>query len=535
MRLLKAGLLLLIILPMVVILPSSSAQRLYDKRRDEQAQEAQKYIDPLLSGSVFDAQLKNLALLSKQDLEALLLGAKYETRSKINSFSEWRHVNCFVARLKAKVIKTDQAPTEAERTALIKELKDKIKGANEELKELKAEAACKKDPKKCLTPEQAAACEKQPNPKPKSCTDPDATAIDAFFEGVNELEELGKQVDALELKPLSPGVIKAGEKIKGVLDELEKAFKNYRERMNAYNHLQGELLDLRITLKQIAIQTLQVEAEHLINIGEIRARREFEETEIEDLISEYEELADPGQLDLGYETDAKCFCPRSEDDPRDQETERFCSTITDSDQIERKIERNIEMTLRDAVRKARDAEAALVEAEATLQKAQRDLDEAKAHAQEEEARLIEAVRRSRGVARRRAMRALAQAREDFRRQEERLKDAVSGAQKNIPVAKQNMLDTRNRLEDRLEVLFMAASLASYGRLPDSVAKQRLAQEDHAYSIRLSRVRARAYQLTVSTGVQRLALYHKGGIKPSLVARLVHAASTVAIAPILAAQ
>jgi hypothetical protein len=47
--------------------------------------------------------------------------------------------------------------------------------------------------------------------------------------------------------------------------------------------------------------------------------------------------------------------------------------------------------------------------------------------------------------------------------------------------------------------------------------------------------ARAYQLTISGGVKRLALYHKGGIKPSQIALLIHTAATVAIPPVIASH
>jgi hypothetical protein len=527
MRLLKAGLFLLIALQMIVIVPSSSAQRLYDKRRDEQAQDAKEYIEPLLSGAVFDAQLKNLALLSKQDLEALLLGSRYKMRSTVNRFIEWRDVNCYVAEVKARVQKTGTQPTPAEQAALIQNLKNRIEAAKKELEKLKAEAACKKDPTenfaKCLPPEQAAACEKLLDPKPKSCLEPDATATESFFEGVNELDELLKLVQSLETKAVSPNVIKAGGKVKEALDQIEVVFKNHQERMKKYNQLQGQLMDLRILLKQVALQTLQVEAEHYKNIAEINTRRELQEAEAENLISEYEDLAE--QLDLGYEADSMSFLPAVE-----RGSANFCTEIG----LPPQPERNVEMTLRDGVRQARNAETALSEAEESLQQARRELAEAPALAREEEEHLMQAVRAARGAtARRRAQHALTQARQNFSEHQRALEAAISNAQQNIITAKKSVLETRNALADRIEALHIATSLASYGELPSRVADQRLAQEEHAYSIRLSRVRARAYQLTVSTGVQRLALYHKGGIKPTLVARLVHAASTVAIPPILA--
>jgi hypothetical protein len=541
MRFLRISLILLVLTQIVVFVPSGSGQRLYDKRRDDQAQEAKKYIDPLLSGTVFDAQLTNLALLSKQDLEALLLGAQYEARSTVNRFIQWKDVNCFVASVKASVLKKEdemtsgQTLSDNQRQALIKDLRDKaindlkakIKTATEELAKLKRDAACKKDPNanfsKCLTPEEEAACAKLPDPKPKACVEPDATAIESFFEGVGELEELAKQINSLELKAVSPSVVKAGQEIKAVLDQLEGVFKNYQERMKKYNQLEGQLMELRIPLKQVALQSLQVEAEHLNNIGEIQTRRELQEVEIGVLIGEYEDLAG----DFGYEADAKCFCstPKTED-------AKFCAATKPLDNLDG----SIEMTLRDAVTQARNAEAALANAEKALPEAQRALADARPRFAEEERRLVQAVS-SAGTpsARRRAEQALRRARDEFRSEEETLRKAVVRAEQDLKPAKQSVLDTRNSLADMLEVLHVATSLASYGKLPSKIADQLVAQENHAYSIRLSRVRARAYQFTVSTGVQRLALYHQGGIKPSLVARMIQAASTVAIPPILAAR
>jgi hypothetical protein len=78
------------------------------------------------------------------------------------------------------------------------------------------------------------------------------------------------------------------------------------------------------------------------------------------------------------------------------------------------------------------------------------------------------------------------------------------------------------------VLHLAAAISARGEIPQKMAALRQEREDHAFSIRKSAVMARAYQLTVAGGVKRLALYHKGGIKPSEIAQLIHTAATVAI-------
>jgi hypothetical protein len=86
-----------------------------------------------------------------------------------------------------------------------------------------------------------------------------------------------------------------------------------------------------------------------------------------------------------------------------------------------------------------------------------------------------------------------------------------------------------------QAVLTVAALIARGSTPSKLADVRMAQELHAYSIRKSAVRARAYELTVSTGAQRLALFHKGGIKPTEVAQLVFAVSNIAITPAILAR
>ena len=105
----------------------------------------------------------------------------------------------------------------------------------------------------------------------------------------------------------------------------------------------------------------------------------------------------------------------------------------------------------------------------------------------------------------------------------------------IIARRQNSVQIRDMVADIPQMLFIVAALIARGSTATRLADLRMAQELHAYSIRKSAVRARAYELTVSTGVQRLALFHQGGIKPTDVAELVFAASNIAITPAILAR
>ena len=109
---------------------------------------------------------------------------------------------------------------------------------------------------------------------------------------------------------------------------------------------------------------------------------------------------------------------------------------------------------------------------------------------------------------------------------ERIEDSVQKAVAN---------KERDRLINIFYVLHLATALAARGSTPEKLASLRTTHEEHRYSIRMSAVRARTYELTVLTGVQRLAMYHQGGIKPEVLAQLLHNISSLAIPPAILAK
>jgi hypothetical protein len=129
--------------------------------------------------------------------------------------------------------------------------------------------------------------------------------------------------------------------------------------------------------------------------------------------------------------------------------------------------------------------------------------------------------------------ALREAREEWAADEAKHEADIERHKKHVPFFTKKVSEQRDKLATQLFALHLAAGISARGEIPRKLAALREAREHHAYSIRKSGVMARGYQLTVSGGVRRLALYHKGGIKPSVVARLVHAAANVAIPPVIA--
>ena len=77
-------------------------------------------------------------------------------------------------------------------------------------------------------------------------------------------------------------------------------------------------------------------------------------------------------------------------------------------------------------------------------------------------------------------------------------------------------------------LFVAKSHSLIVR--SALAEARMAQEEHRYGIRSNAILAQSYERVVGAGVERLALYYKGGLKPEVVAQLVQSAATLGLIP-----
>jgi hypothetical protein len=91
-----------------------------------------------------------------------------------------------------------------------------------------------------------------------------------------------------------------------------------------------------------------------------------------------------------------------------------------------------------------------------------------------------------------------------------------------------LADERSSVERAVRALFACASLAAEGMLPGRLLTLRLAQLDHLRSIQLSAANARIYEVVLGGGVERLALFYQGGVKPEALAQLLQSLSTVGI-------
>jgi hypothetical protein len=86
------------------------------------------------------------------------------------------------------------------------------------------------------------------------------------------------------------------------------------------------------------------------------------------------------------------------------------------------------------------------------------------------------------------------------------------------------------LDGMVSALMHVAAYAARADLPVRLAAHRESLELRAQAIRRDAANAAVYEKTILNGVQRLAAYHKGGIKPRELAELIQALATAGVIP-----
>ncbi|MCU1265567.1 MAG: hypothetical protein JWM21_1885 [Acidobacteria bacterium] len=514
-------------------------QHLYNKERDEQAQKALPLAEALKSGQLFDTQLKNLASLSKRDFETEFLVTKFQ----INAFSldllTWEKANTYVCLNRTLNSASDALPKPKEIDASLKELKASIADAKTALDAFKASVKKKEDKK-----------------DPEAENEDNGPILASLLSRLGDMESVQKLAEGLgNQKLITPKTLAALDEVKQIAGTLKTVYDAYTAKVDAFNELGGQLADLRIVLKKVAIESLQVDEQHWKNVAAIRARREVDRADVLSLINEYMGIMKRLRLvDFGAGDPLnRTFCTASNnavvlDDgidirPRQLISEHIRDLIARAaalDKDNREILREARVAIAKMKRSPASSDFSAIAGPTVLalRSGLAHIDEDNIiHQYELDIRNgdLDKIGSNRKVDRTKLglsddLNALDSASHGMsaKKLEDELRLIVIHRQRD-------MIRTRDMVADVPRALYTLAALIARGDTPDKLAELRLAQELHGYSIRKSAVRARAYELTVSTGAQRLALFHKGGIKPTDVAELVFAASNVALTPAILAR
>ena len=248
-------------------------QRLYDKGRDDKAQEAKKQAATIETGAVFDKQLKNLSAVSHQDFDVYFLGVKRVMRSGIDAFITWRGVEQRVRAI-ARAINTPNAISDEELQGLRKELSDAKTAAQASLNRLKTKA-------------------KQTGNGALSNSLGRVGDIQSVLDFADKLPPKDQPANSI---PAGPGdesskantnLAGATSQVKATLGALQTLYDSYSTRLDEIDKVSVQLNALKLPLEQLAMEKLEVEEEHWKTVGAINARREAEQGDLKDLAEDF--------------------------------------------------------------------------------------------------------------------------------------------------------------------------------------------------------------------------------------------------------
>jgi len=494
--------------------------RIYNEQRDEQAQAADKLAETVRNGAIFDKQLKNLSILARKDFETKFLAAKFQMNSDALTILTWGKALEKVSRIE-RAGSTDLLLPGGDQTA--RSLADLEQAVADAQTSLEAFGAALK--------------------REETVVDPSVSAFFARLGDFKDLLDLAQKIKAID----DQGANKAISQIKGAIDQLRQVYVAYTTQVEAYNKEKEKLADIRLALKKVALQNLQVDEAYWKEVAAIRARQESELELVHSLVNQYALHAflfgltdfdprnfpcDPGKedcakkaRDLFREAVARA---KEEDGPT---RVKYNQTLSDS---AKELVAHLQNLEKDNQEVSRAAKAALFDLAGL--NATPDLD----------ATLEQVIDKLNAAAGRINPNDIAhmgeiKARDDFTAAAGSLgkcknsQEAEHALRNVLVLANKNVVAVREMAVNFGSALFDLAALLARRDTPARLAELRFAQATRAYSIRKSAVNARAYELVVGGGVKRLALYHKGGVKPETLAGFVHALSTMAISPAILAR
>jgi len=254
-----------------LLLNNVKAQRLYDEERDKQAQEAVKLAEEVINKSTFENQLKNLDTFSKRDFELHLKGAKRQMEYEINGFRTWGQINGFVNRVEITLNTADFIDNNL---------------ANDILADLQAN--CSQEPRTefgkaiCISKQKLGELETE-----VSNSETQGKALEEELK--TRLEKIGEFETLIEkAKTYFKSDSKKTQTLKDLTDvfiNMSKSYVNFTNKIQTIrNQPQNEV---RLILNRIAVETLQVEADHWKTVGEIKLRRAEEQKDLFRLVKDY--------------------------------------------------------------------------------------------------------------------------------------------------------------------------------------------------------------------------------------------------------
>lgn len=285
------------------------SQRLHDQGREDQAQAAHEQAEAVKSSALFETLLKNLRILEAQDQALVVSDSRRNTRQAINSFSTWGNV---FANVDLALMSLDNADQQAQAE------NSQLDRAKQDLEEeiTRARAAL-------------AALRQKGNNE-------DDDSLAAQFSSLSDLDPVIQLVNELNTKFafLDPAQLGEIAKAKELVAELTNLFRTVEGRISQIRTLKEQLGDFRVGLQKLALQNLELEAEHLKILAAIELRRGIELGDARLLVKQFngERLSNgellPGKRQRLAEYYSKCFSQADAPAKNERVTHSFARALS---------------------------------------------------------------------------------------------------------------------------------------------------------------------------------------------------------------
>ena len=260
------------------------AQRLYDAKRDAEAQRAAALAAEITSKSSFEKQLRNLDTTIEHDLEVFFAGARRQMELNIRTFRTWGAVRKFAEQVQSTLDSKDFIP-DSDAQAIADDLTKECPDRTTELGRSICEARDKlKDLQKAVADSER---------RGKELDD----ELKSRLENIDAIESLAAGVESLfDLKIKTNNTNVSITELSDVFLSLSRSTVNFINKLAVINNEPQD--ELRLLLQRIAVETLQLEVDHWKAVGAIKIRRASEQKNIQILVNDVK-----GRLDQL----ARCF------------------------------------------------------------------------------------------------------------------------------------------------------------------------------------------------------------------------------------
>jgi hypothetical protein len=236
----------LLILLSLVVSQAGRAQRIFhDATRDTQAQAAASASKEVLSGALFEVQLKNLEQLGKQQIETVMQWQEVKMRAAINRFAAWQDVSTVIQRVDSRLAPyLDVAAESGLAASRLKEIKERAAAIPKLLRDIKG-------------------------------SDTHKDVIGDILSHAGDAKEAIAFAENTALKD-NPATVTALNEIVATVEQVQKLYTSLKGALEAAAAVKVPLASLRPDPLQTELELLRVEEEHLKALGLIRARQALE-------------------------------------------------------------------------------------------------------------------------------------------------------------------------------------------------------------------------------------------------------------------